>query len=162
MRLIIARNFIGKIFASLPIWAWICFSGLLGSILSIGLYTFIYAHGFSYISNDPKACVNCHVMRDVYDGWNHSSHKSVATCNDCHVPHNFLAKYAAKGLNGWHHSVAFTTGDFKEPIRIKKHNKEILKQNCMSCHGTLVDPVIHKKGGELDCLHCHSRIGHAW
>lgn len=153
--------FLGKTLSTFPLWLWLCLSGMFGSVAGIGLYTFTYANGLSYMGNDPKTCVNCHVMRDVYDGWNHSSHKSVATCNDCHIPHNFLAKYIAKGSNGWHHSLAFTTGKFEEPIRIKKNNKEILQQNCLHCHGNLTDPIIHQHSNQpADCLHCHSRVGH--
>ena len=37
--------------------------------MGIGAYTFVYARGASYLTNDPAACVNCHVMREPYDGW---------------------------------------------------------------------------------------------
>ena len=66
---------------------------LIGSALGTGAYTVRYAEGFSYLSNDPKACVNCHIMRDQYDGWQKASHHANATCNDCHVPHEFVPKY---------------------------------------------------------------------
>jgi cytochrome c nitrite reductase small subunit len=152
-----------RVAAAFPLWVWVTMSAVLGSVLGIGLYTLSYAQGLSYLGNDPSACVNCHIMRDVYDGWNHSSHRSVATCNDCHVPHSFPAKYIAKGLNGWHHSVAFTTDNFAEPIRIKRGNKEILQQNCLYCHGELVDPLIqHGDGNSFDCTRCHGRVGHGW
>ena len=42
---------------------------LLAVPLGSGLYTFYYAHGFSYLSDAPEACANCHVMREVYDGF---------------------------------------------------------------------------------------------
>jgi len=157
------RRNLYRILRAFPLWVWIGLSVLLGSILGIGLYTVSYAQGLSYLSNDPSACVNCHIMRDVYEGWNHSSHKSVATCNDCHIPQVLASKYIAKGLNGWHHSVAFTTGNFEEPIRITKRNKGILQQNCLRCHGTLVDPLLQHGGSEsLDCVRCHARVGHGW
>ena len=50
-------------------------------------YTFAYARGWAYMTDDPRACANCHVMNEQYDGWIKSSHRSVAVCNDCHVPH---------------------------------------------------------------------------
>jgi cytochrome c nitrite reductase small subunit len=150
-------------FSALPLWVWIAFSGLIGTIMGLGLYTFAYGRGFSYLSNDPQACINCHVMRDVWEGWNHSSHKAVASCNDCHIPHNLPAKYYAKALNGLHHSAAFTTGNFHEPIKITKFNRDILKRNCLHCHGSFIDPIIHQRNEEpIDCLHCHSRVGHGW
>jgi cytochrome c nitrite reductase small subunit len=38
----------------------------LGTAIGIGAYTFIYAKGYSYLSNDPGACANCHVMQEHY------------------------------------------------------------------------------------------------
>jgi cytochrome c nitrite reductase small subunit len=32
---------------------------LLGIPTGIGAFTFAYAKGFSYVSTDPRACVNC-------------------------------------------------------------------------------------------------------
>lgn len=153
-----------RTFGLLPPWAWMFLGGLLGLVVGLGLFTFSYAHGLSYMSNDPEACVNCHVMREVFDGWNHSSHKAVATCNDCHIPHNSPAKYVAKSRNGWHHSLAFTTGRFHEPIRIKQYNRDVTQQNCLRCHGSLVDSVVHTRardsGWAVDCIRCHRRVGH--
>src|SRR5437870_5749187 len=103
---------------------------LVGAALGTGAFTAHYAEGTSYLSSDPKACVNCHVMRDQYDGWQKASHHAVATCNDCHVPHETLAKYLTKAENGFWHSKGFTLQDFHEPIRIKPRNARILQTNC--------------------------------
>ncbi len=32
----------------------------LGVALGVGSYTFVYAKGWSYMTNNPAACVNCH------------------------------------------------------------------------------------------------------
>ena len=94
-----------------PLWVWLVLAGLFGGIVGLGGFTVSYANGLSYLTDNPKACANCHVMREFYDGWNRGSHKHVATCNDCHTPHdNIVAKYAVKALNGFRHSYAFTTG----------------------------------------------------
>ena len=103
---------------------------LVGFLVGLGCYTVYYAEGLSYLSNDPKACVNCHIMRDEYEGWQKASHHAAATCNDCHVPHDLVGKYFAKAENGYHHSKAFTLQDFHEPIMIKETNSAILQQNC--------------------------------
>ncbi|MCS7221368.1 MAG: cytochrome c nitrite reductase small subunit [Anaerolineae bacterium] len=134
---------------------------VLGILVGLGAYTFVYARGFSYFSDDPKACLNCHVMRDAFDGWRHSSHRSVATCNDCHTPHTFPGKWLVKGINGWNHSVAFTTGDFPDPIRIREFNARIAQQNCVECHEVLVSQI-HRSGPhqELSCVFCHGNVGH--
>jgi hypothetical protein len=36
---------------------------LIGSMVGLGLYTFVYAKGYSYLSNDSKGCANCRVKR---------------------------------------------------------------------------------------------------
>ena len=89
---------------------------LLGALLGLGSYTFVYAEGTSYLSNDPRACVNCHVMREQYDAWQKTSHHAAATCNDCHVPQDLFGKYLAKAIHGYRHSKAYTFEDFHEPI----------------------------------------------
>lgn len=136
--------------------------GLLGILVGLGMVTFAYARGTSYLSDDPASCVNCHIMRDQYDAWRHSSHARVATCNDCHTPHgSIIEKYIVKGINGLNHSVAFTLGNFPEPIRIKGFNYDIALENCTYCHGTMVSEVNGPHTGEaLECTACHGNVGH--
>ena len=47
-----------------------------GLALGVGAYTLVYARGASYLTNDPAACANCHVMREQYDGWTAGSHRA--------------------------------------------------------------------------------------
>jgi cytochrome c nitrite reductase small subunit len=49
-------------------------------LLGAGGYTFFYARGASYLSSDPRMCVNCHIMRDQFDGWQKASHHAFARC----------------------------------------------------------------------------------
>jgi cytochrome c nitrite reductase small subunit len=138
-------------------------SSLLGILMGAGGYTFYYARGASYLSNDPKACVNCHVMREQYDGWQKASHHAFAVCNDCHLPHSFFGKWIAKAGNGYHHSTSFTLFNFSEPIRIKPANAGLLNANCLYCHRDFVREitahrVMHDE--ELYCVRCHDQVGH--
>lgn len=146
--------------------------GLVGALIGSGLFTFVAADGASYLSDDPAACVNCHIMREQFDGWQHASHHAVAVCNDCHLPHdNMVNKLLVKASNGWHHSTAFTFQDFAEPIRIKPGNAEVLEANCLRCHetavaeitahGTLGVPTDPTQGADLyGCVRCHQNVGH--
>ena len=135
---------------------------LAGAVLGLGSYTFWYAEGGSYFSNDPRACVNCHVMREQFDGWIVSSHRAVAVCNDCHAPHDPVGKYATKAVNGFWHSVAFTTGRYPDPLRIKAHNRVIAEEACRKCHRAIVDAIdpSHRPGAGAACLACHHAVGH--
>lgn len=133
----------------------------IGLVAGVGGYTFIYANGASYMTNDPAACDNCHIMNDQYDGWSKSSHKAVAVCNDCHTPHQFVGKYLTKAINGWNHSVAFTTGKFHEPIQIGPRNKAVTEAACRSCHQPIVQQIDHPGAGEeMSCIRCHRDVGH--
>lgn len=134
-----------------------------GALGGIGLYTFRFAEGLSYLSNDPKACMNCHVMREHYDSWVKSSHRLAATCNDCHVPHSFPEKYFTKMDNGWHHSKAFTLQNFREPIRIRRSNLLTLQHNCVHCHAAQVGDIAGHRDveeGTARCTDCHRSVGH--
>ena len=137
-----------------------CFAGVAGGL---GGYTFRYAEGLSYLSNDPRACVNCHVMDDEYDSWIKSSHHQAATCNDCHLPHDFAGKYLAKARNGWNHSKAFTLQDYPVPIRITPHNLDMLQHNCIVCHREMVRCIASPDDVEQHlarCTDCHRSAGH--
>lgn len=143
--------------------SFIIFIILLGIIQGLSLFTFKYAEGFSYFSADPKACVNCHIMRSNYDSWQKSSHHAAATCVECHLPQTMPDKLIAKAINGYYHSVGFTFMNFKEPILIKESNKKILHENCLKCHSAAVHELV--KGATTDknavnCIHCHAGVGH--
>lgn len=134
----------------------------IGAATGIGSYTFIYAKGGSYLLDDPKACANCHIMQDKLDGWIKSSHRSVATCNDCHTPAGLIPKYFTKAQHGFFHSLAFTTDKFHEPIQIKERSRRVTEGACRKCHQDIVHDIeaVETKGATLSCIRCHASVGH--
>ncbi|HEY3296831.1 MAG TPA: cytochrome c nitrite reductase small subunit [bacterium] len=132
----------------------------LGIVLGISAYTFYFARGYSYLSNNPDACVNCHVMKDKFDAWQVSPHR-FALCNDCHVPHNLIGKYATKMEHGIRHSYVFTFGN-PQVIRLKKSGEAIVEGNCIRCHETMVSKIFHGFKGDRRCFDCHRGMGHAF
>ncbi len=139
----------------------------LGVAAGIGGYTFSYAKGLSYLSRDPAACANCHIMQTQYDAWQKASHHHVAVCVDCHVPESFIPKYLVKAENGWRHGKLFTTGGFVEPIVVQQAGREILQANCIRCHRDLTadmragaDALGSSHDSDLPCTHCHANVGH--
>jgi len=149
---------------------------LIGIAIGLGAFTFVYAKGFSYLTNDPAACANCHIMDEHYAAWLKSSHRAVAGCNDCHTPHALVPKYATKARNGFWHSFYFTTGNFPYPLRITERNHQVTEAACRDCHATMTAMVDHAVaveavGGEattaglrgaqpLECTSCHEYVGH--
>ena len=135
----------------------------LGVLGGLGTFTFGYGNGAAYLSSDPNACTNCHVMQSHFDSWQKSSHQNVATCNDCHLSHHPVGKWVTKADNGFFHSLAFTTGDFHEPIQIKERNSRVTQHACLDCHDDYVNHMrpVEPHGDMLQCVHCHSSVGHA-
>lgn len=136
---------------------------MLGVFGGLGAFTFGYGKGASYLSNDPQSCANCHIMQDHLESWQKSSHKHVAVCNDCHLPHHPIGKWIVKGDNGFFHSLAFTLDEFPEPLRIKPRNRRVTQGTCLYCHGDLVhEALLEDASGEaMLCIHCHQDVGHA-
>ncbi len=136
----------------------------IGLATGIGVYTFVYAKGYSYLSNNPNSCANCHVMNEQFDAWQKSSHHAVATCNDCHTPHNIVGKYYTKASNGFWHSYYFTTNTFHEPIQITERNRRVTEEACRYCHTTMVESIEFAVRDEhrdaVSCLNCHRSAGH--
>ncbi|WP_147871382.1 cytochrome c nitrite reductase small subunit [Stieleria maiorica] len=136
---------------------------VLGVLAGVGTFTFGYGKGGSYLSNNPEGCVNCHVMQDHFDSWQQSSHHHVAVCNDCHLPHDAIGKWVVKADNGFFHSLAFTLGNFKDPIQIKPRNRRVTQGTCVDCHNDFVHSLMPATEGAdmLNCVHCHADVGHA-
>jgi cytochrome c nitrite reductase small subunit len=145
----------GRVFETVRFTA----AAAVGIAVGVGLWTFVYAEGGSYMTDDPAACANCHVMQPYLDAWRKSSHHGVAVCNDCHTPADVVGKYTVKATNGWHHSRAFTTGDFPETLRIRRSNHEVVEARCRGCHGELTASLEGHGEGET-CTRCHASVGH--
>lgn len=145
--------------------------GLIGAFGGAVGYTAYEAKATSYLSDDPRACVNCHIMNDQYNSWSSSSHHARATCNDCHVPHDsVISKYMVKAEHGYRHSKGFTLNNFHEPIQITKGSRDVVIDNCIRCHEAMThdirraaagrEVVAHGASGGVDCLHCHAAVAH--
>lgn len=146
-----------------PGWLTAATAVALGALVGLGAFTFGYGDGAAYLGSDPAACAQCHVMNEAFDSWVKSSHHDVATCNDCHLSHDPLAKWVTKADNGFFHSLAFTLGNFEEPIRVKPRNREVTQAACLHCHSDFVHaqlPVVARDEAPL-CVHCHTDPGHA-
>ena len=141
-----------------------------GAFVGIFIYTFISSRAYSYLSDDPKTCVNCHVMAPYYATWMHSSHGRDVTCNDCHMPHdNIVKKYFVKGLNGYNHGVVFTKRTEDQAMQAKPINSQALMSNCIRCHTQLNTEFVEtgrhswkemQEIGGSACWDCHRDVSH--
>lgn len=137
---------------------------LIGILVGTGIFTFGYANGWAYFGSDPATCGQCHAMTPYLNAWQKGSHHEVATCNDCHSPHESIgAKYINKADNGFWHALKFTTEDYPVNIQIRPHNAEVVEHACLYCHGDFVNDIEMTRHDESDlvsCVRCHEDVGH--
>jgi cytochrome c nitrite reductase small subunit len=138
----------------------------------VGLFAYVVHESkmLSYLSSDPKVCINCHAMNTHYATWQHSSHRDRAACVDCHLPRDsFIDKMIAKTRDGYNHSLAMTLGTYGTNLRITGDAARRIQTNCISCHEGIVSQMLansepyHKEGdvpmGRL-CWECHRSLPH--
>ncbi len=141
----------------------------LGVLVGLVMAILHIANATSYLSDDPRACINCHVMNPQFASWQRGSHARVAGCNDCHVPHdNIVRKYYFKATDGLRHSTMFTFRLEPEVIHIKDAGIKVVEENCIRCHQS----YLHQssltdlrgedgiKGKEKLCWECHRETPH--
>jgi cytochrome c nitrite reductase small subunit len=141
-----------------------------GTLIALVLLVLHIGNATSYLSDDPRACINCHVMTTQYISWAKSSHARVATCNDCHVPHdNIIRTYYFKAMDGTRHTTIFTLRIEPQVIKIKDAGINVVQQNCVRCHAyqvmdmplavNQVNVTTHEPNGVF-CWDCHQNVPH--
>jgi len=122
----------------------------------------------SYLSSDPKVCINCHTMNTHYATWQHSSHREFASCADCHLPSDSIVnKWMAKARDGFNHSVAMTLGDYGNNLMITDNASQRIQANCIRCHDQMVSQIMANKAlyivnpeKDRSCWDCHRSVPH--
>lgn len=141
-----------------------------GVLFGLAAYIFYISNAVSYLSDDPKTCINCHVMNHEYASWFHSAHREKATCNDCHVPQdNVFNKYFFKAKDGLRHATIFTLRNEPQVIRIKEEGADVVQNNCIRCHNELITDrrllattksYDHFRTEGRKCWECHREVPH--
>lgn len=141
-----------------------------GLLAGLVIYAFYMSRAHSYLSDDPSACVNCHIMATYYQSWNHSSHAQWATCNDCHVPQdNIFRAYGFKAMDGFLHSAVFTVRSEPQVIRPRLASSNVIMENCIRCHTQLNTEFVNtgmitftqaEAGQGKACWDCHTQVPH--
>lgn len=154
----------------LPPRKWVPFVIIaMGIVMGMFTYLLYVSNAVSYLSDEPKTCINCHVMTPYFDTWQHSSHARVANCNDCHVPHNNVAnKYLFKAKDGLYHATVFTWHAEPQVIHIKEAGTNVVQKNCQRCHENLNSRVktigitleSREHGEGKLCWDCHREVPH--
>ncbi len=142
---------------------------LAGTFLGLVAYGAYISKVFSYLSDDPAACINCHIMTPQFATWFHSSHRKSATCNDCHVPQdNKLRALWFKINDGIRHSTLFTVASYPQVIKIRDEGAKVVQENCTRCHSNQLSfvSIFQNTGGHSSktfgrqCWDCHREVPH--
>lgn len=139
----------------------------LGALTGLAFFLLKISNATSYLSDDPRACINCHIMTPQYTTWSHSAHRSITDCNACHVPHDsFIRKYYFKASDGLRHSAIFTLRSEPQAIYIREAGRKVVQENCLRCHGSLFsdgpgrpyEAMAERR--DRQCLDCHRNTPH--
>jgi len=138
-------------------------AALIGVAAGIVIFGIKFSEMPSYFSSDPVTCTNCHVMQPQYDAWSRGPHRNVATCDDCHLPHdNIVDRYLVQAQDGILHGYKFTTNDYPVNIVIRPSSLNVANAACLACHGTMTSTMFDsaKTGETITCTRCHAHVGH--
>ncbi len=146
---------------------------IISVVAAIGMFAYVVnaSNMVSYLSSDPKVCINCHTMNSQYATWQHSSHRNKATCVECHLPKkSFVGKMLSKSRDGFNHSLAMTFRTYTNSIRISDNAAERIQANCIRCHEEMVSQIVENSTRyqgkadsdqfDRDCWDCHRRVPH--
>lgn len=129
--------------------------------ISVGLAAILVLSasvGFTMKATDQRTfCGSCHAMAEA--AWTHrmSVHSKIA-CNECHAPRNMASKAVFKAVAGTRDIYAFTIGEMAQTIHATENTKEVVNENCRSCHtATTMNVAMDAK---RYCTDCHRNVPH--
>ncbi|WP_316571023.1 NapC/NirT family cytochrome c [Neobacillus sp. YIM B06451] len=111
-------------------------------------------------TDSPNFCQSCHIMDSAYGSFTDSTH-STLSCNDCHLPHDNVAKKLVfKGKAGMGHMYFNTLGKDKIPnvLHATEKTEMVVEQNCITCHESTLTNIEHD--AKESCTTCHRTVPH--
>lgn len=115
--------------------------------------------GVGMTTTDSAAfCGSCHAMAEAALTHKSSVHAQLS-CNDCHAPHNMVARIPFKAKEGARDVWATVSGSIPDLIHPGGETKAITQANCLRCHGSTTSSVIMKS--KQYCTDCHRHVPHS-
>lgn len=133
-------------------WRKIFLAGLLGGVVLVAAA----AYGMRITDSRPF-CASCHVMQEAAVTHKLSTHAALA-CNDCHSPHNLLAKLPFKAREGLRDVVANMQGR-DAPVLPSVGTRDIINENCIACHSE-TNTNVASMDVKPYCTDCHRNVAH--
>lgn len=102
-------------------------------------------------------CASCHIMQQAAVTHKLGTHADLS-CNDCHAPHNLLAKLPFKAKAGLVDFVSNLSGN-DVPLRATMGTRDMVNENCKSCHATS-NVNVASMDVKPYCVDCHRGVAH--
>ncbi|MDO5536149.1 MAG: NapC/NirT family cytochrome c [Desulfovibrionaceae bacterium] len=133
-------------------WLKILLGGLIAGVVLVGVSAYAMR-----ITDARPFCGSCHPMQEAALTHKLSSHASLA-CNECHAPHNLMAKLPFKAKEGLRDVIANFQGH-DAPFQPSVATRDVINENCISCHiNTNAD--VASMDAKPYCVDCHRNVAH--
>ena len=109
-------------------------------------------------TDQASFCGSCHSMAEAAFTHKTSVHAELA-CNECHAPHNLVAKIPFKTKEGARDILATVTKTIPDLIHPGEETKEVTQENCQRCHGATTSTVVMQS--KKFCTDCHRHVPHS-
>ncbi len=103
-------------------------------------------------------CGGCHSMAEAALSHSKSVHSKQA-CNECHAPHDIIRKIPFKTKEGARDMFVTATKQVPDYIHPGKNTMEVVQENCLRCHSTVVKEV--NMQSKAHCTDCHRHVPHS-
>jgi cytochrome c nitrite reductase small subunit len=103
-------------------------------------------------------CGACHSMAEAALTHKRSVHAELA-CNECHAPHNLVAKLPFKSKEGLRDIWATATSTVPDLIHPGGDTRRVTQENCQRCHSATTSTVIMQS--KEFCTDCHRHVPHS-
>ena len=123
-----------------------------GVVLTVGVAIAMTA------TDQAMFCGSCHSMDAAELTHSRSVHAALA-CNDCHAPHNLLAKIPFKAKEGTRDVVATLTSSVPDLIHPGEETRQVIQGNCRRCHSATTTGVVMQS--KAYCTDCHRHVPHS-
>ncbi len=108
-------------------------------------------------TDESAFCGTCHAMSEAAYTHSLSPHASLA-CNECHTPHNLVAKLPFKAVSGMRDIFYNTTKSVPDLLQANQSTKDAIQANCLRCHSTTNMTVA--MDAKPYCTSCHRAVPH--
>lgn len=133
-------------------WLKVFLCGLLGGVVVFAVMS------YAMVTTDSRPfCTTCHIMREAGVTHKLGTHADL-TCNECHAPHNLLAKLPFKAKEGLRDFTANLSGR-DVPLGALVSTREVVKANCIACH-TRSNVDVASMDVKPYCVDCHRNVAH--